>query len=227
MPVRNSARGRVAATRIAPAVPKLPALRPAELPADAFEDEKHLDGLEYVGQDMAGSEVDSIEIELCRFDNVAMPAAMRRTTIYGTEFASCDFANVQADSGSLLQSTISSSRLTGMSWTGGTWRDVTVESARVNLTFFGYSKLQMVVFRDCELTQADFERVKFRNVLFEKCDLSGAQFSGAEMVNVRFVDCIMANLRGVADLRGSTVEGGDLLGLAAALAREAGISVEW
>lgn len=184
-------------------------------------------GLDYIGQDMAGVEVDASDIEQCRFDTVAMPAAMRRTTIYGSEFTGCDFANLQADSGSLLQSAISLSRLTGMSWTGGTWRDVTVESSRVNLTFFGYSKLEMVVFRDCELTQADFERVKFRHVLFEKCDLSGAQFSGAEMVNVRFVDCVLTNLRGVTDLRGATVAGGDLLGLAAALAREAGISVEW
>nr|WP_245541610.1 pentapeptide repeat-containing protein [Smaragdicoccus niigatensis] len=225
--MRNSAKGRAASTRIAPAAPKLPALRPAELPADAFEDEKHLGGLDYLGQDMAGVRVEATEIEQCRFDNVTMPAAMRRTSVYGTEFTGCDFANLHADSGSLLQSRISSSRLTGMSCTAGTWRDVTVESSRVNLTFFGYSKLQMVVFRDCELTQADFERVKFRNVLFEKCDLSGAQFSGAEMVNVRFVDCIMANLRGVTDLRGATIQGGDLLGLAAALAREAGISVEW
>ncbi len=44
---------------------------------------------------------------------------------------------------------------------------------------------------------------------------------------LRFPPCPLPYFAGVAGFRGATVDGGDLLGLAAGLAREAGIIVRW
>lgn len=185
-------------------------------------------GIGFDGLDLSASAAYATDIEQCRFSGVRMPGVIRQTTLVNTEFSVCDLANVQADDSSLLQSRVSTSRMTGMSWTKGVLRDVVVESSRANLASFRYSRLKTVVFKDCDLQQADFQRTEFRNVLFESCDLSSAQFNGAHLHhNVRFEDCVLVNIGGVAGLKGATVQGGDLFGLAASLARQAGIAVEW
>lgn len=220
---------RVAKPAVAPAAPSIsPLLRPANLPGDDFEDEKPMRGIGFDSLDLSASAAYATDVEQCRFSGVKMPSTIRQATLINTEFSVCDLANVQADESSLLQSRVSTSRMTGMSWIRGVLRDVVVESSRANLASFRYSRLKTVVFKDCELQQADFQRAEFRSVLFESCDLSGAHFTGADLQhNVRFEDCVLANITGVASLKGATIQGGDLFGLAASLAREAGIAVEW
>ncbi|NEW42345.1 pentapeptide repeat-containing protein [Nocardia cyriacigeorgica] len=211
-----------------PTSPRSRQRRPAESSRDNFDDDTTIDEVEFSDADLTRPETHALGIDGCRFDNCRLGGVMRGVTIYESELSVCDLANLQADECTMAECAISTSRLTGMSWTAGSWRDVLLESTRADLTNFRYSKLRTVVFRDCDLRQADFEGVEFRNVAFEHCNLTGARFTGtATRHNLRFTDCTLADIDGVAGLRGATVDGGDLLGLAASLAREAGITVRW
>ncbi len=213
---------------VVPSTPRSRPRRPAESPRDDFVDDTTIGEVDYSGADLTRAETHALGLEGCRFDNCRFGGVMRGVTIYESELSVCDLANLLADECSMAECAISTSRLTGMSWTAGSWRDVLLEGTRADLTSFRYSKLRTVVFRDCDLRQADFEGVEFRNVVFEHCNLTGARFTGtAPRHNLRFTDCTLADIDGVAGLRGATVDGGDLLGLAASLAREAGIIVRW
>lgn len=61
-----------------------------------------------------------------------MLGTIRQTRLVNTELRVCDLANMQADDSSLLQSRVSTSQMTGMSWTKRALRDVMVESSRAN-----------------------------------------------------------------------------------------------
>lgn len=212
---------------VTPVPPDLPVLTPAE-PGDGFAETSEIQGRAFTAGDLSHPDLHAVSLDGCRLDSVRFSGAMRMGTIADCELDVCDLANLLADESSMFRCAISTSRLTGMSWTAGVWRNISVVSTRADLTSFAYSTLQTVVFRECDLRQADFADAEFRDVVFEDCDLSGGRFHHARIQqNVRFRNCTLTGLVGVSGLRGATVDGGDLLGLAACLAQEAGINVEW
>jgi uncharacterized protein YjbI with pentapeptide repeats len=215
------------AVSVNPAIPALGNLRAAG-PADNFDTDKTIRGVEFRSCDFSDETGEGLEIYKCRFEDVRLPAGLSHTVIEGCHLITCDLATSQVDDSSLLECYVTSSRLTGMSWSRGIMRDSVMEAVRANLASFRSSKIRNVVFRECDLNQADFQSVELRNVLFDRCNLTAAQFSNAAMQhNVRFEDCKLIDIVGVQGMAGSTVSGGDLLGLAGSLARAAGIAVEW
>jgi uncharacterized protein YjbI with pentapeptide repeats len=214
--------------RFEPAVTAPRALRPAESPGDDPVDDRTVTDREYSGTDFAESRVYGFGAEGCLFDSVRFPSTLHQARITESELRVCDLANVQADDSSMFESVVAHGRLTGLSWTAGVLRDVLVESSRADMASFAESRLRTVVFRDCDLRQADFQRTEFRNVRFERCNLTGARFADARIQqNLRFEDCDLTGVSGLTALRGATIQGGDLESLAATLARELGITVEW
>lgn len=214
--------------RFEPAVAALGALRPAESPGDDLAGECAVSGADYRGGDFAEAQAYGLSVEQCRFDSVRFPTVLRQSTITESELHVCDLANVQADDSSIFESVLANCRITGLSFTAGVVRDVLVEATRADLASFAESRVSKVVFRDCDLRQADFQRTDFRNVRFERCNLAGARFTGARpQQDLRFEDCDLTGVYGVTALRGATIRGGDLESLAATLARELGITVEW
>lgn len=162
--------------RFEPAVAKPGALRPAISPGDDPTDELTVTDVEYRDADFAESHVSGMSVEACLFDSVRFPSTLRHSTIAESTLRVCDLANVQADDSSLIESLIEHGRLTGLSWTAGVLRDVLIDSTRADLSSFAQSRMRTVVFRDCDLRQADFQSVEFRNVRFERCNLVGARF---------------------------------------------------
>ncbi|MFC6011468.1 pentapeptide repeat-containing protein [Nocardia lasii] len=214
--------------RFEPAVAKVGSLRAAVSPGDDPVDELSVTEVEYRDVDFAESHVYGLSVEGCLFDSVRFPSTLRQATIAESTLRVCDLANVQADDSTMLESVIEHGRITGLSWTAGVLRDVLIDSTRADLASFAESRLRSVVFRDCDLRQADFQRTEFRNVRFERCNLTGARFAETRPhQNLRFEDCDLTGLYGVSALRGATITGGDLESLAATLARELGIAVEW
>ncbi len=213
--------------RFEPAVAKLGDLRPAAT-VDDPADELTVTDVEYRDADFAERHVVGITIESCRFESVRFPSALRHSTVVESALSVCDLANVQADDSTMIESLIENGRLTGLSWTAGVLRDVLIHATRADLSSFAQSRLRTVVFRDCDLRQADFQGTEFRNVRFERCNLTGARFAAARIQqNLRFEDCDLTGIYGITALRGATIVGGDLEGLAATLARELGITIEW
>ena len=109
------------------------------------------------------------------------------------------------------------------------------------------AELDDVVFRDCQLTLATFHSSRLRNVVFEGCVLDEAiprardhavpcastgcrllraDFSGATLTRVDLRGSELDPVGDVGGLRGAMIDAVQLAGLAALLARAAGIRVD-
>jgi uncharacterized protein YjbI with pentapeptide repeats len=211
-----------------PLRPRLPGtLGPAVLPLHDLRDGGVLLALEYAGADLAGRDVAAVEIDQCRFRSTSFTGTeLDRAVICDCAFESCDLANIRAMDCGLLRVTVSGSRMTGLSWAGGSVRETALRSCRMDLASFRFTTFKHAVFTDCRLTQADFTAADLRGARFERCDLSGAQFSQAQMTGTRFAGCTLDGINGVASMRGAIVAGADALALAYSLASALGISIE-
>jgi uncharacterized protein YjbI with pentapeptide repeats len=211
-----------------PLAPQLPkTLTSANLPGDDLKAEGVYVSLEYLGVDLAGRDVVSIEIDQCRYQNVNFgQGKLDRAVISDSVFGHCDFANLHARDCSLIRVQMSGSRMTGLSWTEGSIREVTFDSCRMDLASFRFATLKNVVFSDCKLVRADFQETDLRSTRFESCDLTGAQFSKAQMEGTRFSNCTLAGINGVTSLKGAIVKNRDALALTYSLAGALGITIE-
>jgi uncharacterized protein YjbI with pentapeptide repeats len=88
-----------------------------------------------------------------------------------------------------------------------------------------FSGLRNVVFRDCDLTGADFYQATFDHVSFEGCRLRMARFHGVTIKCLRINGCDLSGLVGALDLKGAQIAVDDLQSLAPSLAGEAGIDL--
>ncbi|MGW5446405.1 pentapeptide repeat-containing protein [Streptomyces asiaticus] len=221
-------RGR-SVTRIKhPTAPKIsPTLRPAETPADDLDNDAITKGVKFDRTHFIGLEVEAAEAEGCAYENLRFTGTrLRRSQFSDCTFSTCDFAQVAAHDVSLIRCTVGGSRLTGSSWSHGTFRDVRFEGCVSTPAMYRHTKLYSVAFSDCRMYGADFQSSQLHNVLFENCDLTGTQWANCQLGSVRFKNCTLIDVGGAASLRGATVSGPGALELALSLAREAGIQFE-
>jgi uncharacterized protein YjbI with pentapeptide repeats len=211
-----------------PLAPKIPAsLSPAVLPGHGIEDDRTYRSMEFTGADLASHPVDAVDFEGCRFADVRFSGAgMRRAGFSDVEMERCDLSNMEADTSAMHRARVSASRLTGMTWSECTFRDVVFDDCRADLAGFRFSTFKHAVFRDCTMIEANFQNADLRGTRFERCDLTGTQFSNAQMEGARFVDCTLLRIGGVLSLRGVTVTSRDAQGLVYSLASAMGITIE-
>lgn len=201
-------------------------LAPAVSPDDDPGGEKTIKRRIWRGNDFSGSAIASCDIEESTLDAVRFGACeFEKVIVSDSRLERCDLANTRTNSVSVIQCALEGCRLTGSSWTGGFWRDVTVTDCRADLALFRHCKVRAVVFRDCNLIQSDWQWAELHHVRFERCDLSGATFANASTGSTLFADCILDGVAGVSGLKGSSVRGSDLISLGPSLARELGISL--
>ncbi len=91
---------------------------------------------------------------------------------------------------------------------------------------FNSARLRDVVFEGCELDEAFLGRGTLRAVRFDDCRLRRADFSGASLARVDLRGSELDPAGDVAGLRGATIDGYQLAGLAGHLARALGIKVD-
>lgn len=211
-----------------PVAPTLPAtLRTAVLPDDDLVDGGVHLSLAFEDADLSSRDAVGAEIDQCRYTNVNLSQTkLHRGMIRDAVFDRCDLANLRARDCSLSRSTVSASRMTGLSWLDGSFRDVTFDGCRIDLASLRSSTLKDVVFTGCRLQQVDFGEADLRGARFEGCDLTGAQFSGAQLTGTRFADCNLVGIGGVTSLRGAIIKSTDALALTFILADALGIKIE-
>jgi uncharacterized protein YjbI with pentapeptide repeats len=193
----------------------------------ALESESIRTSMDYSSLDASAQNIDYVEIERCRFTHAKLVGTkLSRATASDVVFDQCDLANLSAMTSSLLNASVTSSRLTGTSWVDCLLREILFESCRADLAVFKFSRFKHVVFQNCNLQQTNFQNADLRGAHFERCDLTGAQFSNAQMSGTYFSDCVLFDIRGVTSLAGATVRSDDILGLARSLANALGIKVE-
>lgn len=218
-------------TAVRPRSPSAPrnkaGLRPARMPDDDLVEDAMIRSVAYDGVTFAGQDIELAEVEQVRFDNVRFTGTRTRQVIFGdSTFHTCDFAQLRAEDTSLVRAEVSSSRVTGASWSRSHFTDVRFDSCRADMSLWRHCKLKGVIFEQCNLTQADFQWAELRDVLFTGCDLTGVQFAHVKTQRVRFENCTLTDVGGGTHLSGATVQGPGALELAQALARDAGIRIE-
>ncbi|WP_449066706.1 pentapeptide repeat-containing protein [Planomonospora algeriensis] len=211
-----------------PLAPKLPALlSPAVLPGGGIEDDGMYRSMQFTGMDLTSHPVDAVDFEGCRFADVRLSGTeMRRAGFSDVELERCDLSNMVARTSAMHRARVSASRLTGMTWSECTFRDVVFDGCRADLAGFRFSTFKNAVFRDCTMIEINFQNADLRGVRFERCELTGAQFSNAQMEGARFVDCTLLRIGGVLSLRGVTITSRDAQGLVYSLASAMGITIE-
>ena len=172
--------------------------------------------------------METIEVDRCRFERVNLSETRLRHGMFSNAlFQWSDLANVNAADSSLLNTHVTGSRLTGLSWTNGLLREVLFEDCRMNLAGFRFTRFKtVVVFRNCELGRVNFQNADLSGARSERCDLTAAQFSNARMTGARFEECTLSDVSGVTAFAGAIVKSGDALGLAHTLASALGITIE-
>jgi uncharacterized protein YjbI with pentapeptide repeats len=108
-------------------------------------------------------------------------------------FEGCNIANSDCNKGSVVASSLTNCRLTGIK--------------------LNEAVIKEVSFIECRADYSQFQSAQFKKVKFERCDLKGAYFEGADLTGAVFDNCDLreadfssAKLKG-ADLRGSKVDG--------------------
>ena len=208
-----------------PAVPKLTTLY--EPDGEPGYDGEYL-SLHYQDLDLSHRELESAQFERCRFTGSGFAGSpLRDVGFADVEMTSVDLSNSTARDVSMLRASISGSQLTGMRWVECGFRDVLFEDCRADLASFRFSVFKpTVVFRACNLREANFQSADLRGVRFEQCDLTGAQFSNARLDGTRFADCVLAGLGGVTSLKGAIIKSSDAMALLYSLTAAMGITIE-
>jgi uncharacterized protein YjbI with pentapeptide repeats len=88
-----------------------------------------------------------------------------------------------------------------------------------------YARLERVVFRDCRMSECDFNGATLKDVLFERCELREATFSNCRLERVELRGCDLTGVRGADALRGARMPWNDILENAALFATVVGIEI--
>jgi uncharacterized protein YjbI with pentapeptide repeats len=137
----------------------------------------------------------------------------------------CDVSGLVATGYVVRRAEILRTRLRGVTLAKGQVDDGFLEGCTTDELSFRFSRLRHVVFRDCDLSGADFYNATFEHVTIIDCDLQRARFDAADVKCLAVQNCNLTGIYGVSGLRGATLDASDLPALALSLASEAGIAI--
>lgn len=84
-----------------------------------------------------------------------------------------------------------------------------------------------VIVADCDITTLDLAGARLERVAFERCRIGTLELSGTTCTDVDLRSTTIGHIDGLEGLRGATIEPGQLIELAPALARNLGIVVAY
>lgn len=119
------------------------------------------------------TKVDFEDCEFRNFDNAKWSPV--GCTFLGCTFRACNFSLGSWVDCTIRDCSFVSSKLTGTDFTRANWT-----------AFSGASPLR---FQDCELSYANFTRVRLGSAVFSRCRLPETEFGGADLAGAQFIDC--------------------------------------
>jgi uncharacterized protein YjbI with pentapeptide repeats len=209
----------------APDSPDLPReLEPATIASDAAADGESWEQALLVDLALAGVDARSLGFMESRLESADLSGARLQSLFLGDcELARCNLSNAVVRNGSMRRVSVEGSRLTGFTWTAGEIRDGVFRDCRADMSSFGGSKFDRVVFERCDLREADLRQGRFESVAFRGCDLSGADIGNARFAGCEMSGCTLEGLRGVDRLRGVAMPWADIVAAAGTFAAELGV----
>jgi uncharacterized protein YjbI with pentapeptide repeats len=148
-----------------------------------------------------------------------------RPEFLDVRLSDCDISGVVATGFIARRIELTRTRMRGVTFVKGQYDDGLVVGCPTSELSFRFSTLRRVVFRDCDLSGADFYNTTFDHVTIDACDLQRARFDSAVVKCLSITNCNLIGIHGVPGLKGAQLDASDLPALAIALAQEAGIVV--
>ena len=170
-----------------------------------------------------------VDLEECRWRGGTLGGStLTKLTASDQSFVATDLALVKAPEASLTRVRLEQCRLSGLDLAGATAQHVQVDDAVADYLSLRMARLKQVRFDRCRLVHADFGGAVFEQVVFRGCDLTDADFHRVEIRHAWFIDCTWRRTGGIASLRGATIVHSDPLdaiALVAPLGDALGITV--
>jgi uncharacterized protein YjbI with pentapeptide repeats len=161
------------------------------------------------------------------FENIELSGAtLKKVSVTDCVFNNCLLFGNDLDGSWLRRIRFKSGMYSGIVLSDSTLTDILFTGVKLNLSNFRTSRFQRVEFDNCDLSEADFQGASFTAVSFKNCDLSGADFSHCKMTDVDMRNSKIASVKGLAGLRGATIDTAQLMSVAHGLAAEMGIKVD-
>jgi uncharacterized protein YjbI with pentapeptide repeats len=198
-----------------------------ELRLTALEPEGVLEQVLLGELDLTGAQAAGLALRESRLRGTRLAGAhLEALELTDVELAGCDLANLcAAPHGGWIRTRASTCRMTGLTFTNGVLRDVTLQGCRIDLASFGGARLQRVTFEDCNLSQTDFLEAELDGVRFTGCDMTATDLRGARLHRCELRGNRLEGVLGVERLRGCAMPWIDILGAAGLWAQALGISV--
>jgi uncharacterized protein YjbI with pentapeptide repeats len=160
---------------------------------------------------------------------------LAEVTVVGGEWSKTTFADVRLEDSRLLGPDLSASHwrdtelvrgiASGVQWHDADVRRVHFDQVKLDAVNFRGAALTDVVFTDCLLREADFGGAKLTRVRFPGCTFEEADFSRAKLADVDLRGARLHFKAGLDALRGATIDGGQLVDLAPAMAAHLGLRI--
>ncbi len=198
-----------------------------EISVTALEPETVLEQVEVVDSDLSGAHAPGVAIREGRLRGTRLAGAeLAGLELTDVELRGCDLANLRAAPQSgWIRVRATNCRMTGLTFTDGVLRDVSLQGCRIDLASFGGARLQRVSFEECDLSQTDFLEAQLEGVRFTDCTMTATDLRGAKLHRCELRSNRLEQLRGVDRLRGTAMPWVDIVGAAGLWAQALGISV--
>lgn len=216
-----TARARRAGSDPAFSLPELTAFDGTRL--DAHHD---YDGIAFVDLDLTGQDAADVRFLESRLDRCAVDGlSLRRARILGSLIADAHGASVDLADSTWRDSLMTGGRLGAVQLPGATMTAVRFRGTKLDYLNLSGAKLDDVVFEGCELGDVDARGATLHSVRFSNCTITELNVTEARLSKVDLSGARLRSLIGVDNLRGSTINHGQLLDLAPQLAAQLGIEV--
>jgi uncharacterized protein YjbI with pentapeptide repeats len=168
--------------------------------------DEHWEGVA-ITADFSGQGAEDAEIAGCRVTRSQfVNSTLLRARVSDTVFERCDLSAAVFTNALLVRVEFDDCRLSGADFSGLKMSDVRFRDCPIVDGTFRLSSGDRVRFEHCDLSNADLYGAQIRGGCFFDSDLTGADLSQASLAQARMHGSTLGNLRGVAALRGTTID---------------------
>ncbi len=222
MTLRDAARS---SRRPAPATSiELPELAP--LAGDALQASTDYEAVDLVGLDLTGKRADNADLLHCRLARCSLDElSLTRARLSACLVTECRGSAVDLADSIVRDTLLADGRFGLLSAPRSTWSSVRVRGGKIDLLDLSLGRLSDLAFEGCVIRVLDLTGARLRTAIFERCEVHELVLDDARLADVDLTGADLRLVRGIGQLRGTTIGRPQLLDLAPQLAAHVGLTV--
>jgi len=198
----------------------------ATFDGDKLEPRRDYDAIDFVDCDFTGQDASDARFVECRLQRCAVDGlVLRRSRILGSVLDAIHGASVDFSDTTWRDSRVSGGRLGAVNLPGATLTTIRFVGSKLGFLNLAGAQFEDVVFEGCEIDGLDARGAKLRSVSFVDCSVNELNVTEAALSKVDLSGARLRSLIGVDNLRGVTINHGQLMDLAPQLAAQLGIEI--